>query len=164
MAEITPEVEVNEEELNNTPDYIAMIQQLKANSVPKDKHQKVLDENKRLVETLINGGQLAPQTESAKVDVAALRKELFTIDCNLNPLEFWDKALTLRDTLIEKEGYDMFVPSGTKVVATEEDIEVADRVSKVVKECIDYAEGDADVFRNELMRRTIDTPIPRRRK
>ena len=48
-----------------------------------------------------------------------------------------------------------------KIVPTTEDIECANRVAEVVKECIEYADGDSQLFTNELNRRTVDVALPR---
>ena len=165
MAEqtTTPVVETTPEPIDTNADYIQALADMRANSVSREDYQKVKNENKQLLETLISGGQITPQTEPAKVDIDKIRKETLTTDCQLNSLKYWENVLTLRDTSIKETGKDPFVPQGSKILATPEDVEVADRVARVVRECIDYADGDANIFQNELMRRTVDTGMMARR-
>ena len=151
---------------DNTNDYIAQIKNLKENSVSKDDYNKLKADNKKLIDALANGTQLNDKVES-KIDAVEninnLRKKLFSKGTNLNNLEYCDTALQLREALIENGDRDPFLPYGHNVLATESDIESANRVATVMKECIDYAEGDSDIFTNELQRRTVDVVIPKKK-
>lgn len=142
-------------------DYIEALKTLKQNSVSKEQYQKVKDENKRLLNSLVNGESIQVEKEK-EVDISKLRKELFSQDADLNNVDFISKALELRTALIEKEGIDPFLPVGKKITPTEEDISTANRVATVLQECLDYADGDSQAFTNELQRRTIDTAPMRR--
>ncbi len=160
MAEEILEQQGTEQE----PDYIEQIEQLRANSVSKAEYDKLKNEHNRAMNALINGGQMdAPKAE--KVDKDALRKELYCQDGGLSNLEYWQKTLTLRQAIIDDGGKDPFLPYGQKIAPTAEDVEAANRVAKVVQECIDYADGDSRIFTNELDRRTTDTaPMMGRRR
>ena len=143
-------------------DYISAINELKANSVERSKYESLRAENKRLLESIVNGQTIElGQVQQPKKDIDELRKAVFK-DESTN-LEYWTNVLDLRDALIEKGERDPFLPYGQKILPTNEDIECANRVAKVVRECIDYAEGDTEAFTNELQRRTVDTPMPRRK-
>lgn len=147
--------------LDTNADYIAAIKELKANSVNRSEYEKLRADNKRLLDAVVNG-QTADEGAKKKpaVDIAELRNKVFNED-NTN-LSYWENTLALRQALIDEGKPDPFLPYGEKIVPTNEDIEAADRVAKVVQECIDYAEGDTQAFTNELMRRTVDTG-PRRK-
>lgn len=146
------------------PDYIQQIEDLRANSVSRADYDKLKAEHNRAMNALINGGQIdTPKAE--KVDKDALRKELFGQDSGLSNLEYWQKTLTLRQAIIDDGGNDPFLPYGQKIAPTAEDVEAANRVAKVVQECIDYADGDSRIFTNELDRRTTDmAPMAGRRR
>ena len=151
---------------DNTNDYIAQIKNLKENSVSKDDYNKLRLDNRRLIDALANGTQLEGKVEpkiDAVENINNLRKKLFSKGTNLNNLEYCDTALQLRDALIENGDKDPFLPFGHNVIATESDIETANRVANVMRECIDYAEGDSDIFTNELQRRTVDISIPKKK-
>lgn len=136
-------------------DYIEAIKQLKDTTVPKEAYEKIQEENKKLLQSLINGETI--EQESEKTDIAALRKELFGEECELSNLEYMTKIMELRSAIIEEGGTDPFLPYGKKIIPTEEDIETANRVADIINECIEYAEGDSSVFTNELQRRMIDS-------
>lgn len=55
---------------------------------------------------------------------------------------------------------DIFAPNSSQYHATEEDYRKAQNVADVMQECIDYAQGNPEVFTQELMRRTNDVRIP----
>ena len=72
-------------------------------------------------------------------------------------------ALKLRSALIAMGEPDPFLPCGEKTLPTDADVATAERVANVLQECVDIAEGDSQIFTNELMRRTVDTgPIKRK--
>lgn len=151
---------------DNTNDYIAQIKNLKENSVSKDDYDKLRLDNKRLIDALANGTQLEGKVEpkiDAVENINNLRKKLFSKGNDLNNLEYCKTAVELRDALIEKGERDPFLPFGHEVVATDSDYESANRVATVIKECIDYADGDSDIFTNELQRRTVDIVIPKKK-
>ena len=151
---------------DNTNDYIAQIKNLKENSVSKDDYNKLKADNKKLIDALANGTQIEDAVGSkvsAIENINELRKKLFSKGSNLDNLEYCKTAVELTDALIEKGERDPFLPFGHNVVATDSDHETAERVANVMKECIDYADGDSDIFTNELQRRTVDVVIPKKK-
>ena len=161
-----PEEEENVVVEDNTNDYIDQIKKLKENSVSKDDYNKLKADNKKLIDALASGTQIEGKVEpkiSAVENINNLRKKLFSKGSNLDNLEYCKTAVELRDALIEKGERDPFLPFGHEVVATDSDYESAERVANVMKECIDYADGDPDIFTNELQRRTVDVAIPKKK-
>lgn len=154
---------MNEEEVlveTNENDYIEEIQNLRANTVSKEDYEKLRLENKKLISSLARG-ETTVQPVEEKPDLNTLRKKVFEPD--QSNLEYIQNALNLRNAVLEQEGYDCFVPRGHKTVATTEDVAAAENVARVLQEVIDYADGDSQLFTNELQRRTIDVMIPRRK-
>lgn len=152
MEEIINNID-NNNDLN--ADYLKQIDELKKNSVSKEKYDKQLEENRRLLQQIVNNDyqqQLEKEMKKPK-DIKKLREDLLSPNSNLNNLEFITKSLELREAIMEEHGVDVFCPNKP----TNEDYEAANRVAKIYKETIDYANGDPEVFTNELMRRTIDS-------
>lgn len=156
------EIKNENESPEENVDYIATIKELKETTVPKDQYAKLKEENKRLLQSVLNGEQIEGAAESSTPDVATLRKELFSGEAELTNLSYVTKALELRDQLIADGKPDPFLPVGHNIAPTNEDIEAANRVAKVLKECVDYADGDSAIFTSELQRVMIDT-APRRK-
>lgn len=166
---------LDEKELNNetgtveddsTQDYLEAIKVLKQNSVDKADYEKLRAENKKLIDAVVNGqpGQEEQQVVvHTQEDINRLRNELFNSEKDLNNLEYVSKAIELREALMENGQPDPFIPVGKQISPTREDIEIAEKVAQVYKECIEYAEGDSQMFTNELMRRTKDVKIPSRK-
>ena len=151
---------------DNTNDYIEQIKKLKESSVSKDDYNKLKADNKKLIDALASGSQLESVVDSKVSSVEKineLRSKLFSKGSNLDNLEYCKTAVELRDALIENGERDPFLPFGHNVVATDSDHETAERVANVMKECIDYADGDSDIFTNELQRRTVDVVIPKKK-
>lgn len=148
--ETTPPVDETE------TDYIAAIEELKNSTVSKEEYQKLRDENKKLLQSLIRGDQITPETETTP-DIKVLRAKLFSEDSDLSNLDYAATALELRQALIDAGEKDPFLPWGKNISPTVEDIDAAERVAAVLNDCIEYANGDSAVFTNELQRRMIDS-------
>lgn len=149
----------SEEMLGTDTDYVAAINELKANSVSKTEYSKLRAENKRLLDALVSGKEIEISQEEP-VDIAQLRKDLFNRDGHMSNLEYVSTALKLRDALIEKGERDPFLPYGDKVNLTAEHYDKAEQVATVLKECVEFADGDSGIFTAELQRRTKDV-MPR---
>ena len=150
---------------DNTQDYLAAIKELKEKSVDRSEYDKLRAENKKLIDAVVNGqpGQEEPAvSKHSKEQIDDLRNDLFNSPKELNNLEYVTKAMELREALMENGEPDPFLPVGKQISPTRDDIEGAEKVAQVYKECIDYAEGDSEVFTNELMRRTRDVKLPRK--
>lgn len=145
------------------PDYIGVISDLKKNTVPKESYEKLMEENQKLLKAFAEGRNL-PEEMKQKEDpnVEEMRKDLFGKD-HTN-LEYVSKTLEMREAIMAKGEPDPFLPYGKNISPTQEDVEAAERVAEVLKHCVDYAEGDPQVFTNELQRLTVESsPIRKRR-
>lgn len=140
----------------DTNNYIEAIKEIKANSVSKQAYDKLREENKQLLDSLINGKEIELPKQKEPVDVNKIRSTLFDENRPLSNLEYVSNALKLRDELLERGERDPFLPYGQNISPTDEDITKAERVATVMKECLEYADGDSELFTNELMRRTND--------
>lgn len=149
------------EEMNNEQ-YIAAIEEMKANTVSRDAYNKLRNENKQLLDALVSGKEI-PQEPENKPTVDELRKKLFGGQ-DMSNLEYVETALSLRDSLIEAGERDPFLPYGDKVDITSEQIETAEKVAAGLKEMVDFAEGDSGVFSAEYQRRVKDVSVPRGRR
>ena len=149
-------------EENSNLELAKALKEARENSVPKEKYEKLEQENKQLVSQIINGegnvgnGQPTPE----KVDIKALREELYgPKGADLSNLDFWKKTLQLRNAVIEQEGYDPFLPHGAKIKPNEQDVERAEAVAKTVEKCIEDANGSSEVFTALLQAETAnDSP------
>ena len=147
--------EIKTEQNPMEQDYLEQIEKIKSNTVDKSLYDKLLEENRKLLKSVVDGSNL--EVEDPKVekpDIAALRKDLFSEDQHLNNLQYWEKALDLRDALIAEGKQDPFLPYGHHIAPDVNDVARVENLVNVVKECIEYADGDSIAFTNELNRRT----------
>ena len=133
--------------------YIEALNQLKANSVDKAEYDKLKAENKKLLDSIVNGTEVAlPAVEKASID--DLRKKLAgSSENNMSSLEYADTELKLRERLLEEGQEDPFVPHGSQYSPTQIDYDRAKRVATVLQECVDDADGDDNAFLAELKKR-----------
>ena len=153
MEELENSVSEQENVGDNTANYIEAIKEMKANSVSKEAYVKLQQENKQLLNSLVNGQGIEIEKEEP-VDIDGLRQKVFSATKHdMTNLEYVSNALKLREALMERGEMDPFVPSGKKIHPTDDDFKKADKVATVLQECVDYADGDAMVFTDELKRR-----------
>ena len=154
------------EELNNldqgnvedtTVDYISAINELKQKTVDRSKYEELRAENKKLLESIVNGQQIDMAQQEPKKTIDELRKDW--LDPDATNLQYIDNALKLREALMAEGKPDPFLPVGKQILPTDEDVACANKVAAVLQECVDYAEGDSAVFTNELQRRLVDIKV-----
>lgn len=151
MAE---ELENQTQEVDTNQMYLDEIKELKKNSVSRAEYDKLVNENRNLLHSLVEGQQIEQQpVQEAPVDVNGLRKELYSGENNMTNLEYITKTLELRDAIMATGGQDPFLPFGEKIRVTQDDIEAANRVADSLKEMVEIADGDPVAFRNEFQRR-----------
>ena len=140
-------------DVDNT-NYIDAIKQLKENSVARDKYDQLKAENKKLLDSIVNGQEIElTQKQGRSID--EIRNDLFNHEHN--NLEYVKTALELRNALIDAGERDPFLPWGSKIAPDANDYACAEKVAQVYQECIDYADGDSQLFTQELQRRTNPT-------
>lgn len=162
MAEEIKKPENGEEGSNQM--YLDEIKKLKETTIPKEEYERLLGENRNLLKTIVEGNPqpAGKEGESKKpVDVNKLRKDLFTGD-HTN-LDFAKGALELRKAIMDQGGTDPFLPVGKDIIVEDSDIASANRVAEALESCIEYADGNPDIFTTELQRIMVDS-APIRRK
>ena len=158
----------NLESQDNTEDnnqYIETIKELKENTVSKEKYKKLEEENRKLLESVING---QPGTNKAPTETIEQKKERYNnlkVDISQSQergytnLEYTKKALELRKVAMELGKQDPFLPLNP----TELDIQTANRVAEKFQDMIDEAEDDPEVYRNLTNKIIRDDPkIPKK--
>lgn len=146
------------------PSPLEQLEALRANTVDKAEYERVVAERNQMFQSLATQPRAAT-TEAPKVDTAKrmseLRTSLYGEDCQLSNLDYWKNTLELRQLILDQGGRDPFLPYGKDNAIDDDDIKTVNRVVAGVQSCIDYADGDSDIFTNELQRITVDTPVAR---
>ena len=155
-----------EVETDTTNNYIETINEMKKNTVSKEMYNKLQEENKQLLNTIVNGnyheeeGEEKPKEEP--VDLKAIREEMFSGNCS--NLKYAENALKLREETLKKEGIDIFLPHGTHIKPTKEDVESVTNVVNCLQHCIDEADGDSSIFTLELQKYLSDPIVSKVQK
>lgn len=139
--------------VNDNQDYIDTINELKKNTVSKTDYEKLKADNKRLLDSVLNGEQKEVVVETPKTPIEDLKHQTFFSE-NTN-LQYVKGVLEIRDRLMAEGKPDPFLPNNSIRPITQTDIDDANLVASVLKECIDYAGDDSLLFTNELQRRLI---------
>ena len=86
--ELNTQTNVSGEVDDMTQDYVAAIKELKQNSVDRSKYEELRAENKKLLDSIVNGQSLeAPKQEDVK-SIDQLRSELFNGETELSNINF----------------------------------------------------------------------------
>lgn len=145
-------------ELENIPedmDAVDIINNLKENSVSKERYDKLVAENRKLMKSLANGERLEGEAPK-KPDINELRNSLYgEPDGDISNIEYIKRSLALRELNLELHGTDDYAGP----YPTEEQLQNAQATAETFQECIDIAQGDDAVFTAELQRHFKDTPV-----
>ena len=165
---MTEEIIDHEKQTPDYQEYIDTITELRRTTVPREDYDRLQAEKKQLLTSIVNGqaGEIASAEAAKKPSLGETRERVMgCIKKGASNLEMWSAIVAHRDALLEAGYPDPCLPFGHKISATAEDVEKNSNVFSVVRECIEYADGDESIFTNELQRRTNnDTFSPRKRK
>lgn len=142
------------------------INRLKETTVSRDKYVEAVETNKKLLQALEKGDYSStskPQDNGMTLE--DISSKLFKKHSDMSNLEHAKLSLEYRDKFIERYGEDPFAMRGKSYTPTDEDLRCAQKVADAYQSCIDYADGDPEVFNAELARITKDATIlrPKRR-
>lgn len=160
---MTEEIMTTDTTVDETQKYIDTINQLKANSVSRSDYDKIRDENKKLLEAIVQGNSVETSSteEAAKPSIQDLRNKAYGKGAeNLTDLEYVSTVLDLRDALLEEEGIDHMIPAGKKYSPDLNDQHCAQKAYEALRHCVDVADGDNEVFIQEITRITVDNGLP----
>ena len=160
MEEVKNSVSGEEKPMvDTTQDYISAINEIKQNSVSKEAYNKVVEDNRKLLDSLVHGtGNGQDQEQKPKEpDINELREELYGVNRNdMTNYEYVDKTLQLRKAIMDKGGVDPFVPAGRKIQPSLEDFQKAQNVADILQEQVDDVKnnygGDPSIFNDKLSR------------
>ena len=136
-------------------DYIENLNALKETMISREEYNKILADNKKLVNALANGGGYMKGAEEKKpVDINEIRRKLFSPETQKKSnLQYFTEVMALRDGLIEAGQPDPFLPFNRDYVPSQQDQLDCERVAAAIKDCIEYAEGDPGVFNVALQKK-----------
>ena len=154
----------NEQNLNQQPDIdipedqmdpVDIINNLKENSVSKERYNEIVAQNRKLMQALANGEKIEGEAPK-KPDVQELRNTLFSdAEQDMVNIKYMSAALSLRDTLLEDTGKDIFAGE----YPTEEQLTQANDFADAVRSALEVANGDDSIFTADFQRYFKDTPI-----
>lgn len=147
-----PELE-NQEEQNP----VDIITEMRNNTVPKDKYNKLKEDNEKLMRALANGESI--QVEPPKTaNIEELRKEYFSFEGKTD-VQVAKDILALREAIMERGDQDPFLPNGRGAQITEQDRHDAQAVADLLQYALDNSGDDNAVFLAQFSSKLIDNPM-----
>lgn len=142
-------------------EYLEQIEQLKSSTVSKEEYDKLKNQHTALLKSYVNGTANVEAEKQKEVEVKSaddVRKELFKPERELNDIEYVQKALELREKVMNETGFDCFTPGPN---ATQDDIANAAKTAQVLQDCLDKADGNNAQFITALQSKLVDVSLPR---
>lgn len=108
---------------------------------------------KKYYDAILNGTTTEDNGPKERT-VEEIRKDLFDRKDkdNMSNLEYAELAVELDDACIRETGESCFVPKGKNVQVTYDEQMSAAKMNAVLKECIESADGDPNIFNREFAR------------
>ena len=165
---------INEEEVKtgghkpetDVDKFIKDVDDLKKNTVSKEEYEKIVAENDKLRKAYIEKNPISTgeekQVEPTKEEIQKEYEEACIDMLNTNPrsnLDIAKASLRHRDASIAAGKGDPYLPRGSKIQVTDDDIAKADNLAKVMKECIEESDGDEGVFTAKINSKLIEPPL-----
>lgn len=150
--------ETTNTETNTQVNYIEAMAEMRKSMVSKEEYNKVMEENKQLVDALVSGKQIELPEPEPEVDLNALRSKIFNTDGNdITDLEYAETVLALREELIKRGELDPFVTKSHDYVPTQADYDDAENVAKALQYAVDVANGNPGLFRSAFQDCIVDS-------
>ena len=132
--------QVTSEQTNN--EYIDAITKLKETTVSKDLYNKLKEENKKLLDSIVNGSDVdVPKNKPEKPDIKALYDKLMDADHPLDNYEYMKTFMEIKNAVQEEHGVDPTVPVGRKFSPEAADLielqQANDTFSEILSNCED---------------------------
>lgn len=160
-----PEEIINNEQIENSMEgevsAVDIITEMRQNTVPKDKYNKVMEENQKLMRALANGETV--QVEAPKKPTALELHNEWANREGKSSIQIAKDTLALRDAMIEEGMRDPFLPNGKDFVPEAQDLKDTEDVAALLQWSIDNADANSGVFNSLFASKLIDTPRPKAR-
>lgn len=142
--------------------YLEQIKNLKANTVSKTDYDKLMNENRNLLKTIVEGNPVSTETQDQP---SRSIKELAHDLCHgdLSNLDYIKTSLEHRKKMIEEKGIDPYLGVSHTSAPTDEQIASANQVASFLEGLLESADGNTIVFNNEYQRLVGDSPVIRRK-
>lgn len=140
------------QESSNVLEAQALNELKKRNDALQAQNADLMAAKKMYYDSVING-QLPEESAPKERTVKEIRDELVgKVEKGCTNLEYMTLAMELDDACIREEGQSCFLPKGKDVTVTADEVMLSEKFPRIIKECIETADGDPVIFDNELKR------------
>lgn len=140
------------QENSNVLEAQALNELKKRNDVLAAQNADLQEAKRKYYDAVINGNtveEVAPKERTVK----EIRDDLISKqEKGCTNLEYAQLVVELDDACRREQGQSCFLPKGRDVTVTADEAMLSEKFPAVLKECIETAEGDPDIFNNELKR------------
>lgn len=137
-----------------TPNAAQELIDFKKNYVTREKYNEAVKRGDDFLKAIMENreDEVIADKEENKVNAEEIAKKLFCEDNSMSDIEYVKNVLELRDARIKEGKRDPFLPDNYR----EEDVEIANNVAEVFRDCIKVSDGDNGAFIALLQSRMKD--------
>lgn len=133
--------------------YLENLDALRNTTVSKEDYDRVVADNKRLATALANGDFSSGESdETANLDLESCRAKMFD-GRRKTDMELFQDMMNLRNAAINAGERDPFLHNDPAHIPTMQEEQDAERIAREIQASLDYADGDPEVFRQEMLRK-----------
>ena len=140
--------------------------ELKENSISKKEYDRVLKRNEDLTQALIRNDKLEDDDKPKESNMAKIKRltnELYSDKReDMTNLEYCQKTVELRDTIIAEGGRDPFLPTSGENKDSYANQQTAEKVANGLKKMVEDANGSPEAFNSLYQARVEDVAVPKR--
>lgn len=126
-------------------EYIEAITKLKETTVSKDQYNKLKEENKKLLDSIVNGNEVdVPVKKTEKPNIKELYNKLMDGEHPLNNYEYMQVFMQIKDAVEDQHGVDPTIPVGRKFSPEAADLLEIQQANDTFSEILKGSEDNRD--------------------
>lgn len=126
-------------------EYIEAITKLKETTVSKDQYNKLKEENKKLLDSIVNGSDVdIPVKKEEKPNIKDLYNKLMDGEHPLNNYEYMQVFMQIKDAVEDQHGVDPTIPVGRKFSPEAADLLEIQQANDTFSEILKGSEDNRD--------------------
>lgn len=136
----------------------ALTEMKRRNSELEAENAQLQAAKKQYYDAVLNGQKAEPEVVKLRTRQEIVKDMREAIQKGgVTNIEYAKLAVELNEACIAETGESCFLPKGRNVSPTADEVALSEKFPDFLKECLEAADGDPDVFNNEVERHTKKT-------
>lgn len=135
----------------------ALTEMKRRNSELEAENAQLQEAKKQYYDAVLNGQNAEPEVVKLRTRQEIVKDMREAIKNGVTNVKYAELAVELNEACIRETGESCFLPKGRNVSPTADEVALAEKFPAFLQECLEAADGDPDVFNNEVERHTKKT-------